>query len=193
MPSSRASPPTGGALQRDGVPDFGVDGAAGDRSLPGGDGAAVPGAGPGQDLRGAVPAGDRGPWHRGGRDGGEVAVAEPVRAAAHRFASPGLSGSRDRAGRGAPPADPGEVLRVLQRDPLPSVSGRRCPGASGRPGAGVGRGGRVPGSGGTPPSVRAGRGTTTRSAGGPVRSEARTDGVVGNDRLVELHGGAISA
>ncbi len=35
------------------------------------------------------------------------------------------------------------------------------------------RGGRVPGSGGTPPSIRAGGGMTTRSAGRPVRPETR--------------------
>ncbi len=70
--------------------------------------------------------------------------------------------------------------RLLQRDPLPPITGRRCPGASGRPGAGVGQGGRVPGSGRTSPSITSGRRHDVLGAI-PTTRCPRADGFLGKD------------
>ena len=74
--------------------------------------------------------------------------------------------------------------QVLQRDPMPPVPGRRCPGAPGRAGAGVRRGVRARGGGWTPPSIPAGCGMTAGSGSrdGPIGPAVRADGVFGNDR-----------
>jgi putative transposase len=79
--------------------------------------------------------------------------------------------------------NPGAVLQVLQQDPLPLVPGRGCPGAAGRAGTGVRRGGRAPRGGWSPPSTPAGSRMTggSGSRGGPFGPAIRANGVFGND------------
>ncbi len=92
-------------------------------------------------------------------------------------------GPGDRGTRHCDPVASGRFQALLETEKPVRTPWAPRPGPRGCQPAGVGRSGRVPGGGRTPPSIRAGRGMTTGEGRGmPVRPGIHGDGVFGNHR-----------